>query len=163
MDMARVTEVRLIDDIDGGEAEESIEFTLDGKAFEIDLNAKHAAELRDALAPFVGAARRAGGGSAVARPKSYARSGRSREETAAIREWASANGYEVAPRGRIPSAVIQAYENRGAASVVDAAPGRRPRRRPTSEPGVTEGPGRSPRPLAVPATGVLVETRPSVV
>lgn len=120
--MARVTEVRLVDDIDGGDADESIEFGLDGKAFEIDLNAKHAAELRDALAPFVGAARRAGGGSAVARPKSFARSARSREETAAIREWASANGFEVAPRGRIPSAVIEAYEKRGAASSTDAAP-----------------------------------------
>jgi hypothetical protein len=150
--MARVTEVRLVDDIDGGEADESVEFTLDGKAFEIDLNAAHAAELRDALAPFVGAARRTGGGSAVARPKSYARSGRSREETAAIREWASANGHEVAPRGRIPSAVIEAYQNRGSAPAAapteaaapaevettvveaDVKPKRRPRRKAAEKP-----------------------------
>jgi hypothetical protein len=39
--------------------------------------------------------------------------GRPRAETAAIREWATANGLEVSTRGRIASTVLEAYENRG--------------------------------------------------
>ena len=65
--MAQITEVRLLDDLDGGEAAESVAFSLDGKSYEIDLSEKHAAALRDAFAPFVSSARRAGG-SAVGVP-----------------------------------------------------------------------------------------------
>ena len=120
--MAQITEVKLVDDLDGGEAAESIAFSIDGKSYEIDLSEQHAAELRDAFAPFVGSARRAGGGSpASTRLKASARSGRSREETAAIREWANANGHEVSTRGRIPSNVIEAYENRRSAPVAPVA------------------------------------------
>jgi len=119
--MAQITQVRLVDDLDGGEAAESVAFSLDGKFYEIDLSEKHAAALRDAFAPFVGSARRAGGASAAAtRQKVSVRAGRSREETAAIRAWANANGHEVSARGRIPSTVLEAYENRGSASVAAA-------------------------------------------
>lgn len=112
--MAQITEVRLVDDLDGGPAAESITFGVDGRTYEIDLSEEHANELRDALAPFVAAARRAGGnGAPAARPRSTSRSSRSREETAAIRQWALDNGHEVSTRGRIPSAVIEAYEGRG--------------------------------------------------
>ncbi len=110
--MAQITEVRLVDDLDGGEAAESVAFSIDGKFYEIDLSEKHAAVLRDAFAPFVSGARRAGGGPAAPRQKVSARSGRPRQETAAIREWANANGHEVSARGRIPSTVLEAYENR---------------------------------------------------
>jgi hypothetical protein len=120
VNMAQVTEVKLIDDLDGGEAAETIAFTLDGKAFEIDLSDKNAASLREALAPFVGAARRASGAAAASRTRSYARSTRSRQDTAEIREWAAANGHSVSARGRIPSAVIVAYEQRGSAPVAAA-------------------------------------------
>ena len=123
--MAQITQVRLVDDLDGGQAAESVAFSLDGKSYEIDLSEKHAAALRDAFAPFVSSARRAGGSAAASRPRMSARTstraGRSREETTAIREWANANGLEVSARGRIPSTVIEAYENRGstpAAAVV---------------------------------------------
>ena len=119
--MAQITEVRLVDDLDGGEAAESVAFSIDGKFYEIDLSEKHAAALRDVFAPFVGSARRAGGGPATTRQKAAsARSGRPREATAAIREWANANGHEVSARGRIPSAVLEAYENRGSAPVAAA-------------------------------------------
>ena len=125
--MAQITEVRLLDDLDGGEAAESVSFSLDGKSYEIDLSEKHAAALRDAFAPFVSSARRAGGSVAASRPRMSARAGRSREETTAIREWATANGLEVSARGRISSTVLAAYENRGNAvaapePVVEAAP-----------------------------------------
>jgi Lsr2 len=105
-EMAQITQVKLVDDLDGGEAAESVAFSLDGKNFEIDLSEKHAAALRDAFAPFIGSARRAGNGSKVASRQRMSTvtstgSGRSREETAAIREWANANGLEVSTRGRI--------------------------------------------------------------
>src|SRR6185295_17977089 len=107
--MAQITEVRLLDDLDGGEAAESVSFSLDGKSYEIDLSEKHAAALRDAFAPFVSSARRAGGSAGVSRPRMSARSsagsGRPRAETTAIREWATANGLEVSARGRIASSV----------------------------------------------------------
>ena len=54
--MAQITEVKLLDDLDGGEAAESVSFSLDGKSYEIDLSEKHAAALRDAFAPFVSTA-----------------------------------------------------------------------------------------------------------
>jgi Lsr2 len=119
--MAQITEVRLVDDLDGGEAVESVAFSIDGKLYEIDLSEKNASALRDAFAPFVGSARRGGSVPAVTRPKASARSGRPREQTAAIREWANANGHEVSARGRIPSAVLAAYENRGSAPVAEPA------------------------------------------
>jgi len=121
--MAQITEVRLLDDLDGGEAAESVSFSLDGKSYEIDLSEKHAAALRDAFAPFVSSARRAGGATpAVSRPRMSTRAGRPRAETAAIREWASANGMEVSARGRISSTVLEAYENRGNTTAAAAAP-----------------------------------------
>jgi len=119
--MAQITEVRLVDDLDGGEAAESVAFSIDGKSYEIDLSENNAAALRDAFAPFVGSARRAGSVPSVTRPKASARSGRPREQTAAIREWANASGHEVSARGRIPSAVLAAYENRGNAPAAEPA------------------------------------------
>jgi len=144
--MAQIREVRLVDDLDGGKAAESVAFSLDGKSYEIDLSEKHAAALRDAFAPFVGSARRAGGSPVASRPRMSTRAGRPREETAAIREWATANGIEVSTRGRISSTVLEAYENRGNAAVaaatvvqpaveakVEAKPKRRTRKKATAE------------------------------
>jgi hypothetical protein len=126
--MAQITEVRLLDDLDGGVAAESVAFSLDGKSYEIDLSEKNAAALRDAFAPFVGSARRAGGSAGLSRPRMSARSsvgsGRPRAETAAIREWATVNGLDVSARGRIASSVLEAYENRG--NTVAATPASQP-------------------------------------
>ena len=69
LDMAQITQVRLVDDLDGGAAAESVSFSLDGKYYEIDLNEKHAAALREAFAPFVTGARRAGGSAVASRPR----------------------------------------------------------------------------------------------
>ena len=102
--MAQITEVRLLDDLDGGEAAESVAFSLDGKSYEIDLSEKHAAALRDAFAPFVSSARRAGGSAGAPRSRMSARSsagsGRPRKETTAIREWATTTVWRCRPRGR---------------------------------------------------------------
>jgi hypothetical protein len=117
--MATMTTVTLVDDLDGSEAEETISFGLDGASYEIDLGEKNAKKLRDSLALYVAHARRVDGGrrsatrSATARPKSgrsTSRSAPDREQTAAIREWARSNGYEVSERGRLSSAVVEAFE-----------------------------------------------------
>ncbi|GAA4714835.1 hypothetical protein GCM10023215_67550 [Pseudonocardia yuanmonensis] len=120
--MAKITNITLVDDLDGGRADETVTFTLDGKEFEIDLSTKHASELREAFAPFVGAARRASSGSGR---RNYARvpssSGKTREQNAAIREWAVSAGFQVSERGRIPSNVLEAYANRGASAAAPEA------------------------------------------
>jgi hypothetical protein len=115
--MAQKVDVKFVDDLDGSEASGTVSFALDGKSYEIDLSDDNAARLRDSLASFVAAARRSGtatrrgrGQRGAAEPES--RPTRSnREETAAIRTWARENGHEVSERGRIPKAVVQAYQS----------------------------------------------------
>ncbi len=115
--MATMTTVTLVDDLDGSEAAESVAFALDGASYEIDLNEKNANKLRDALAGYVANARRVDGSrrgrSAKARPARASRGPRTapdREQTAAIREWARANGHEVSERGRLSASVLAAFE-----------------------------------------------------
>lgn len=98
----------LDDDIDGGPADETVTFGLDGATYEIDLNERNATALRDALAAYVGAGRRAGGRRAARRKSSGGSS--SGTGTSEIREWARANGYEVNERGRISAEIKEAYE-----------------------------------------------------
>ena len=104
--MAQRVNVVLIDDIDGSDAEETVSFALDGKDYAIDLNAKNAKKLRDALAPFVGHARRETGGRRRGRAAGAAAKGSAAE----IREWARANGYDVPARGRVSGEVRAAWE-----------------------------------------------------
>jgi len=114
--MARQTFVRLTDDLDGGQAARTIEFAWDGVSYEIDLNAAHADAFAHALAPYVAAARRTSPQrratrAAARRGSSPARRDRSAADPAAIRDWASRNGYQVSGRGRIPAAVVDAYRS----------------------------------------------------
>jgi hypothetical protein len=106
--MAQKVQVILVDDMDGGTADETVSFALDGVAYEIDLSDKNAAAFRDSLAQYVGLARRVGGRSAPGRRTSRRKGGDNR--TAQIREWARANGHQVNERGRIPAAVAEAYD-----------------------------------------------------
>lgn len=118
--MARIEKVQLIDDLDGSEAEETVEFTLDGINYEIDLSAANVAELRDALAQYIASGRRVGGRKRAGMPKLSAVPSppatptQSREQNQAIREWARANGYDLSDRGRIPGHVTEAYVASGA-------------------------------------------------
>ncbi len=107
--MAQKVQVLLVDDLDGGEADETVTFALDGKTYEIDLTTANADKLRDALAPFVQGGRRTGGRGATARGKARVAAGGT-EDTAAIRAWAKDNGYEVKPRGRVPQEIREAYQ-----------------------------------------------------
>jgi Lsr2 len=111
LDMAKQTIVTLVDDLDGSEAEEQVEFAVDGKSYEIDLSTANSKKLREALAPFVAAARRAGG-SGRRRSGGSASASRptvDREQNQAIREWAQQQGMKISERGRIPASVLEAY------------------------------------------------------
>jgi hypothetical protein len=114
--VAQKVTVSLIDDLDGDKADETVEFGLDGKSYEIDLSSENASRLRDALAEFVSAARRpggrrrsGGGGGAAAAAGSARRASVDREQNQAIRDWARKRGMKVSDRGRIPADVLDAY------------------------------------------------------
>ena len=109
--MAKKVTVTLVDDFDGdGPADETVEFSIDGVSYEIDLSAKNAKKLRDDLNQWIEAGRRVGG-------RRRGRSGGSgrgratidREQSAAIREWARRSGHKVSTRGRIPAEIIDAF------------------------------------------------------
>ena len=109
--MAQRVQTLLIDDLDGGEAEGTVRFGLDGAEYEIDLRAGHAEALRKALAPYVSAARRAPG-AAARRP---GQSGRRAEsagapDPTAVREWARSQGIEVKDRGRVPAELVVKFQ-----------------------------------------------------
>jgi len=103
--VAQRVHVVLEDDLDGSAADETVMFGLDGANYEIDLSAKNAAKLRDALAKYVGVARRTS-----SRARRSGGRGRSSGNAAAVREWARSNGYEVSDRGRVPADVKAAYD-----------------------------------------------------
>ena len=119
--MAQKVQVILVDDVDGGEAAETVSFALDGVSYEVDLSEKNASALRDALGTWVGHARRVGGRSTGGRSRAASSgggSGRSRgsggsagkHDLADVRSWARDNGFKVSDRGRVSSEVIAAYE-----------------------------------------------------
>ena len=101
----------LIDDLDGGEAEGTVRFGLDGAEYEIDLSAEHASALRRALAPYVRAARRAPG-AAARRPGRGGRraAGAGAADPVAVREWAKSQGIEVKDRGRVPAELVVKFK-----------------------------------------------------
>jgi len=103
--MAQKVQVVLVDDLDGGSADETVTFSLDGVSYEIDLSHDNAAQMRDAMAPYVGHGRRVGG------PRRSSGRGAARAKggtnPAEVREWAKSEGIAVNERGRI-SAELQA-------------------------------------------------------
>jgi hypothetical protein len=106
--VAKQTTVILVDDLDGSEATEQVEFGVDGRSYEIDLSAANSAKLREALAPFISAARRPGARRSGS-PSAPSRPAADRVQNQAIREWAVAQGMKISERGRIPTNVLEAY------------------------------------------------------
>jgi Lsr2 len=105
--MSRQQIIRLVDDLDGGLAEQTVTFGLDGKHYEIDLSGANAEALRAKLGPFLHAARLAPGSIL---PKME----RSSPGRAAIRRWARANGWpKLADVGSITDEIVTAYYHRG--------------------------------------------------
>lgn len=106
--MAQKVQVILIDDIDGGPAEKTVSFSLDGDSYEIDLSPANAAKLRDSFAPYVGNARKVG---RIAPGRGRGRRGGGADNrTSEIRAWARANGHKVNERGRIAADLVAAYD-----------------------------------------------------
>jgi hypothetical protein len=107
--MAKQVITVLTDDLDGGDADRTIEFGLN---YTIDLSEKNAGKLRKALDPYLTVASRLGRTAVNSRiaSRTAAVSARSnRDQNQAIREWAAKNGYEVSKRGRIPSSIVEAF------------------------------------------------------
>lgn len=114
--MARQVITLLTDDLDGGKADRTVEFGLDGTTYTIDLSDKNAGKLRKVLDPYLAVATRAGRSgmaprTGAGRGASVATARGSREQNQAIREWANKNGYELSGRGRIPGSIVEAYRN----------------------------------------------------
>lgn len=105
--MAQRVQIMLDDDIDGGEAAETVSFSLDGVDYEIDLTAANAKKLRGDLASWVGHARRLGGRKSSRRAGA---AGQRRGDLAEVREWARKNGHQVSDRGRISAGILAAYD-----------------------------------------------------
>ena len=106
--MAQKTLVVLEDDLDGGEAEVTVKFSLEGVNYEIDLSQKNADKMRDDLAKYTGAGRRVGGRAGRGRPAGSRGAGRNR--SAQVREWARSQGLKVSDRGRIPADIVNQYD-----------------------------------------------------
>ena len=106
---------KLIDDLDGSEATETVTFGLDGTTYEIDLNKKNAAALRKVLEPYRKAARtgHSTGGRRKAAPAATGRKSQRDYDIVQLREWAGSNGVELPARGRIPQAVVDQYKAAG--------------------------------------------------
>jgi hypothetical protein len=108
--VAQRVQIILEDDYDGGVADETVTFGLDGAEYEIDLSSANATELRNALAPWLAHARKVGGRKRSRATASRPAAAESGGSTSDIRAWAIENGMEVSSRGRISSEVRQAYE-----------------------------------------------------
>ena len=103
--VAQRTQILYIDDIDGSQADGTVRFGVDGTAYEIDLNKKHADQLAKVIRPYVEAARR------VPSSRRAASSGRaSRHDQSDVRAWARAQGIKVSDRGRIPTDLMAQYQ-----------------------------------------------------
>jgi hypothetical protein len=104
--MAQKIQTLFIDDIDGGEADGTVRFAIDGGEYEIDLSAKHSDELRDALKNYIAHARKVGG---TGRRGSRGLRKPSAIDTVAARAWARENGLDIKERGRVPADVVARY------------------------------------------------------
>jgi hypothetical protein len=108
--MARQVIVTLTDDFDGkSDADETVQFSLDGVGYEIDLSVLNAAKLRGELEPWMKKARKLARTGKTKNTRG-SRSAARREQTVMIREWARRNGHNVSSRGRIAAEVIDAYQ-----------------------------------------------------
>jgi Lsr2 len=106
--MAQRVQVLLVDDIDGGDAAETVSFALDGVSYEIDLSQNNASKFRDDLAAWTGHARRSGGRKLPGRRKAEGKA--PREDLSAVRAWGRQNGFTVSDRGRVPADLQAAFD-----------------------------------------------------
>lgn len=114
--MAKKTIIKLVDDIDGSTADQTVAFAFDGVTFEIDLSDDNAGKLRQALQPFIDAATKVTAtGLRHTRTVISAQGESAREQSQAIRAWGQKYGPQlgldpVSDRGAVPQRVRDAYE-----------------------------------------------------
>ena len=110
--MAQKVIREFIDDIDGSEAERTFTFAVEGTSYEIDLSSQNIKEFNEAIAGFVESARKikASGPGRRGPKTSTSDSGRPREQTQAVRQWARQQGHSINDRGRIPASIQQAFD-----------------------------------------------------
>jgi nucleoid-associated protein Lsr2 len=108
--MAQKIQTVYTDDLDGSEADGTVRFGLDSVAYEIDLNAGHAKELRKVLAPYITAGRKIGGTARRPSGRSGRRGAGAGPNTSDVREWAKAQGLEVKDRGRVPAELVVKFQ-----------------------------------------------------
>jgi hypothetical protein len=108
--MAREVITRLVDDLDGSTAQETVSFAWQGTTYEIDLSKKNASAFEKLLLPYMGSSRRVSGGRRTAAKPAKRAAVSNSDRLAQVRAWAAANGFEVAERGRIAKAVQEAYD-----------------------------------------------------
>nr|WP_281182180.1 Lsr2 family protein [Micromonospora mirobrigensis] len=114
-DVAKQIIHKLVDDLDGGDADETVKFALDGVQYEIDLSAKNAEKLRDVFAQYIAHGTKVGrGGVVVGGRAARGRGGATadREQNKAIREWAKKSGRDISDRGRIPQEIVDEYHSK---------------------------------------------------
>ncbi|WP_324604316.1 Lsr2 family protein [Streptomyces sp. NRRL F-5126] len=111
--MAQRVVVTLSDDMDGGEAAETVAFGLDGKSYEIDLNPANAKKLRKVLAPYMAAGRKQTNASKRGKARGSYRHTSLAPDPAAVRAWAQSHKMDVPARGRIPKRVYEAFRAAG--------------------------------------------------
>jgi hypothetical protein len=111
--VAQKVQVLLTDDLDGSDAQETIEFGFEGTSYEIDLNKKNAEALRKAVEKYVGAARKSGrSGSSTSRGRGARATGRQDRDynPKEVRSWAESQGIEVSARGRVPADLVAKFQ-----------------------------------------------------
>ncbi|MCW3844420.1 Lsr2 family protein [Micromonospora yasonensis] len=110
--MAKQIIHKLVDDLDGGDADETVKFALDGVQYEIDLSASNAEQLRGVFAQYIAHGSKVGrGGVVVGGRAARGRGGATadREQNKAIRAWAKRTGKDISDRGRIPQEIVDEY------------------------------------------------------
>ncbi|WP_027861188.1 Lsr2 family protein [Marmoricola sp. URHB0036] len=103
--MAKTTITQITDDLDGSKDAETYAFAWQGAEYEIDLSNKNYKALDKVLQPYIEA-----GTKVTKRSTSSRRSSSSKRDIAAVREWAKSQNLEVSERGRIPRAIIEAFD-----------------------------------------------------
>jgi hypothetical protein len=101
--------ISLIDDLDGSSADETVSFSVDGIAYEIDLSRENASKLRAALAKFIEAARDTGNRRRYGASRATVTDIEERLHNRSIRKWARQHGIQVSERGRLPARAREDY------------------------------------------------------
>lgn len=107
--VAKKTTVEVLDDLDGSKNATTVQFSLDGKQYEIDLSVKNEKQLRKALETYLAAATQVSRTVAATGRRKYG-TAPARRDTKHVREWLRSQGVEISDRGRIPTEHMQRYE-----------------------------------------------------